>query len=134
LGWTAVPMIPGLDMLPAEMSLRPAEPPSLALAENAPKARPHEVVHLHTGDTLQLVAAPVRRTIAGREFTMLGFNGQSPGPLIQVERGAEVFVRLVNHLDAPTTIHWHGIRLDNPFHGVPDSPHPAVPPGDPSLC
>ena len=122
-------MFPGLDMLPAEMALRPAQQPYLPDYADAPPSRPHEVIRLHTGDTLQLVAGPVRRSIAGREYTMLGFNGQSPGPLIQAERGAEVMVRLVNHLDAPTTVHWHGIRLENRFDGVPDQTQPAVEPG-----
>ena len=128
--WSGVPMLPGLEMLPAEMALRPAAQPFLPLAADAPPARPHQVVHLRSGDTLELVAGPVRRFIAGREYTMLGFNGQSPGPLIQIERGAEVAVRLINHLDAPTTVHWHGIRLDNRFDGVPDKDRPAVQPGD----
>lgn len=128
--WSAVPMFPGLEMLPAEMALRPAARPFLPSTVDAPPARPHQVVHLRTGDTLELVAGPVRRFIAGREYTLLGFNGQSPGPLIQVERGAEVAVRLINHLDAPTTVHWHGIRLDNRFDGVPDHARPAVQPGD----
>jgi FtsP/CotA-like multicopper oxidase with cupredoxin domain len=128
--WSGVPMFPGLDMLPAEMALRPAAAPWLPdQTEPAPSARAHEVVRLSTGDTLELVAAPVRRTIAGRDYTMLGFNGQYPGPLIRAERGAEVFVRLVNHLARPTTVHWHGIRLENRFDGVPDLTQPAVQPG-----
>jgi FtsP/CotA-like multicopper oxidase with cupredoxin domain len=128
--WRSVPMFPGLEMLPAEMALRPAVAPFLPSTADAAPVRPQQVVHLRTGDTLELVAGPVRRFIAGREYTMLGFNGQSPGPLIQVERGAEVAVRLINHLDAPTTVHWHGIRLDSRFDGVPDRDRPAVQPGD----
>ncbi|MEO8029423.1 MAG: multicopper oxidase family protein [Gemmatimonadota bacterium] len=129
-GWTEIPMFPGLDMLPAEMALRPAQQPFLPPDTVAMPSRPHQAVRLRTGDTLELIAGPVRRTIAGRQYTMLGFNGQSPGPLIEVERGAEVFVRLVNRLSMPTTVHWHGIRLDNRFDGVPDPGHPAVQPGD----
>ncbi|MEO8636408.1 MAG: multicopper oxidase family protein [Gemmatimonadales bacterium] len=129
MGWTDIPMFPGLDMLPAEMALRPAQQAYLPAFADAPTRRPHEVVRLHSGDTLTLVAGPIRRTVAGREYTMLGFNGQSPGPLIQAERGAEVVIRLLNHLGVPTTVHWHGIRLDNQFDGVPDQQQPAVAPG-----
>jgi len=129
-GWEMVPMYPGLDMLPAEMALRPDQVPWLPAPDaSAPAARFRSVVHLRPGDTLELVAGPVRRMIAGREYTMLGFNGEYPGPLIQGEQGTEVTIRLVNHLDAPTTVHWHGIRLENRFDGVPDQTQAAVEPG-----
>ncbi|HEX5634858.1 MAG TPA: multicopper oxidase family protein [Gemmatimonadales bacterium] len=129
-GWDGVPMFPGLDMLPSEMALRPGERPWLPAADaGAPRAVPSRPVRLRTGDTLTLVAGPVRRTVAGRDYTMLGFNGQYPGPLIQAERGAEVVVRLENRLTLPTTVHWHGVRLDHRFDGVPTEAIPAVEPG-----
>ncbi len=130
-GWGMVPMFPGLDMLPAEMALRPSESPMLPAPNDlVATGRPSQVVQLKKGDTLQLVAGPILRTIAGRQYTMLGFNGQYPGPLIRAEKGSEVVIRLVNHLDMPTTVHWHGIRLENRFDGVPDQTQPAVQPGE----
>ena len=39
-------------------------------------------------------------------------------------------VTLINALDQPTSIHWHGIRLDNRFDGVPDFTQRAVAPGE----
>lgn len=130
MGWSGVPMISRLDMLPAEMALRPTEQALLPSDADAPMAQPHQVRELKSGDTLELVAGPVRRVVAGRTYTMLGYNGQSPGPLIKVSRGAEVFIRLVNRLTMPTTAHWHGIRLDQRFDGVPEAGQPAVAPGD----
>ena len=130
-GWAEAPMYPGLDMLPSEMALRPAEAPWLPAADPAaPVARPREVVQLKDGDTLDLTAGVVRRSIAGRDFNMFGFNGQYPGPLIAVTRGSTVTVRLKNQLSMPTTVHWHGVRLDNRYDGVPDARHPAVAPGE----
>jgi FtsP/CotA-like multicopper oxidase with cupredoxin domain len=130
MAWSEAPMYPGIDMLPSEMALRPAEAPWLPAADlAAPMARPREVVQLEDGDTLDLTAGVVRRSIAGREFTMFGFNGQYPGPLLAVTRGSTVTVRLRNALPVPTTVHWHGVRLDNRFDGVPDAAHPAVEPG-----
>jgi FtsP/CotA-like multicopper oxidase with cupredoxin domain len=128
--WGMAPMYPGLDMLPSEMALRPAEAAWLPAPDpSAPAARPGEVVQLEDGDTLDLTAGVVRRSIAGRDFTMFGFNGQYPGPLLAVTRGSTVTVRLHNQLPAPTTVHWHGVRLDNRFDGVPDAARPAVKPG-----
>ncbi len=49
---------------------------------------------------------------------MFGYNGEYPGPTIEAPRGAEIFVRFTNELPDSSSIHWHGIRLDNPFDGV----------------
>jgi FtsP/CotA-like multicopper oxidase with cupredoxin domain len=59
---------------------------------------------------------------------MFAFNGQHPGPLIEVDRGSRLTVVLTNRLPQPTSIHWHGIRLDNPNDGTPGLTQPAVPP------
>ncbi len=132
VAWTTVPMPPGLQMLPAEMALRPGVEPYLPRArdgETIHPARPRELVPLENGDTLRLEAGLVRRTLKGRSYTMYGFNGQYPGPLIRVPQHAEIVVEFTNRLDQPTTIHWHGVRLDNRFDGVPDLTQAPVPPG-----
>jgi suppressor of ftsI len=126
--WTTVPMPPGLTMLPAEMALRPDLTPYLP-AGDAATARPRQTVRLADGDTLHLEAGLVRRTIQGRSYTMYAFNGQYPGPLIETTRGSEVTVVFTNHLPQPTSIHWHGIRLDNANDGTPELTQPVVPPG-----
>ena len=129
--WTTVPMPPGLTMLPAEMVLRPDASPWLpsATGQPAPLVRPRELVRLGDGDTLRLEAGLVRRSLGGRSHTMFAFNGQHPGPLLEVVRGSEVTVVLANSLPESTTVHWHGIRLDNPNDGIPGMTQPAVPPG-----
>ena len=130
--WTTVPMPPNLTMLPAEMSLRPNVAPYLPRSDSAtppPEAKPHTLTRLRDGDTLRLTAGLVSRTFKGHRVTMFGFNGQYPGPLISVPQAATVVIELVNALDEPTSVHWHGIRLDNRFDGVPDFTQQAVPPG-----
>ncbi len=126
--WTMVPMPPGLTMLPAEMALRPDASPYLPLLKEGQAARPSEVIRLKSGDTLRLEAGLVRRTLLGRSYTTYAFNGQQPGPLLEVARGSEITVAFSNHLPQPTTVHWHGIRLDSRSDGVPDMTQPAVPP------
>ncbi len=119
MGWPMVPTPPGVTMLPAEMALRPGVTPYLPAADSAiALARPHEVIHAANGDTVQLRAGVVRRVINGRSYTMFGYNGEYPGPTIEAPRGAEIFVRFTNELPDSSSIHWHGIRLDNPFDGV----------------
>ena len=126
--WTTVPMPPGLTMLPAEMALRPDAKAWLPSGEASP-VRPRELIHLRNGDTLRLEAGLVRASLLGRAYTMFAFNGQHPGPLIEVSRGSEITVAYTNRLPQPSSVHWHGIRLDNPNDGTPGLTQPAVPPG-----
>ena len=126
--WSGVPMPAGLTMLPAEMALRPEVTPFLP-GGAAPDARPRETVRIRSGDTLQLEAGLVQRSLKGRTYTMYAFNGQYPGPLIEAVRGSELTVVFRNRLPHPTTVHWHGLRLDSRNDGVPDLSQPAVPPG-----
>ena len=130
LGWTMIPMPPGVPMPPIEHTMRPAvraylppDDPSL------PLARPREVRVLKDRDTLTLEAGMVRRTLAGRSYVMFGFNGQYPGPLLVVKQATHLTVVFRNRLDQPSTVHWHGIRLDNRFDGVPDLTQDPVAPG-----
>lgn len=122
------PMLPGLaharpsvtDFLPGA-GLDPAA---------LPMAGPREIVDLADGDTLALTATLVRKMVAGKTFVMYAFNGQIPGPLIRVSKGSEVHVRFTNRIDMETTVHWHGIRLDNRFDGVPGLTQEPVQPGE----
>lgn len=58
------------------------------------------------------------------------YNGRLPGPEIRVKRGERVKIRFRNALDEPTSVHWHGIRIDNAMDGVAGLTQPAVEPGD----
>ncbi len=124
---------PLVEMMPGVGDLRPAVTPytpETPRGEPAPPARPREVVTLPDGGTLDLEAALVTRTVNGRTFTMFGFNGQYPGPLIRVPQDATITVNFTNRLDLPTAVHWHGIRLDNRYDGVPGVTQEPVEPGD----
>jgi FtsP/CotA-like multicopper oxidase with cupredoxin domain len=46
-----------------------------------------------------------------------GFNGAIPGPVIRARRGDEVRVRLINGLDEPAALCWHGVRTANALDG-----------------
>ncbi|MGI9521226.1 MAG: multicopper oxidase family protein [Hyphomicrobiaceae bacterium] len=59
-----------------------------------------------------------------------GYNGQAPGPVLRVRQGEELQVRLVNQLQQPTSLHWHGIRIANAMDGVPGMTQEAVQPGE----
>lgn len=130
--WPAPPMYPGLTMLPGLMRLTPRVSPlsldTLAPA-SPPPARPGQLVRLGPGGTLDLEAGFVTRRIGGRSVTMLAFNGQHPGPLLAVQESTTIFVNFTNATPFPTAIHWHGVRLDNRFDGVPHVTQAPVAPG-----
>jgi FtsP/CotA-like multicopper oxidase with cupredoxin domain len=55
------------------------------------------------------------------------FNGQVPGPVLRAKQGEPFQVRLVNELDMPLAIHWHGVRLDNAMDGTLLTQAPVAP-------
>lgn len=59
-----------------------------------------------------------------------GYDGGVPGPVIRVAQGGRVTRRLSNELTQATTVHWHGIRIDNAMDGVPHLTQHPVAPGD----
>jgi FtsP/CotA-like multicopper oxidase with cupredoxin domain len=66
-----------------------------------------------------LVAEPVVREMApGFKANMWGYNGQSPGPTIEVVEGDRVRVFVTNKLPEHTSVHFHGQRLPNGMDGV----------------
>ncbi len=47
------------------------------------------------------------------------FNRQYPAPILRLKQHQPVRIKVINKLAEPTTIHWHGIRLNNAADGVP---------------
>src|SRR6185503_1280612 len=63
-----------------------------------------KVYHLRT-ETLRHQIAP------GLDIEAWGYNGSTPGPLIEAVVGDRVRIYVTNHLPEPTSIHWHGILV-----------------------
>ena len=77
-----------------------------------------------------LVAEPVVREMApGMKAHLWGYNGQSPGPTIEVVEGDRVRIFVTNRLPEHTSIHWHGQRLPNGMDGVSGLTQPSILPG-----
>ncbi len=64
------------------------------------------------------------------ETDVWGYDGQVPGPLLRAKVGEEIAVRLINKLDQPTSLHWHGVRIDNAMDGVVGLTQKPVMPGE----
>ena len=77
-----------------------------------------------------LVAEPVVREMAPDfKAHLWGYNGQSPGPTIEVVEGDRVRIFVTNKLPEHTSIHWHGQRLPNGMDGVAGLTQPTIAPG-----
>src|ERR1700678_3326432 len=103
-----------------------------------PNGRPYRPVATLNGWTLpwrmrngikefHLVAEPVVREVApGMKANLWGYNGQSPGPTIEVVEGDRVRIFVTNRLSEATSIHWHGQRLPNGMDGVSWLNQPSI--------
>ncbi|MBO6520595.1 MAG: multicopper oxidase family protein [Rhodospirillales bacterium] len=58
------------------------------------------------------------------------YNDLCPGPIIRIPRNREVHVRVENALAEPTSVHWHGIRIDNAMDGVTGLTQDPIAPGE----
>src|SRR5713101_4476893 len=88
-------------------------------------------VLLGSGCALATFTVRAHAETAPDGFTVLrastaGFDGAVPGPVIRARRGGEVKVHLVNGLDEPTALHWHGVRLPNAMDGGSPLTSPPV--------
>ncbi|HSV81908.1 MAG TPA: copper oxidase [Ramlibacter sp.] len=115
--------------------------PDTAAPLAPPSGRPYNPLVTLNGWTLpwrmnhgvkefHLVAEPVLRELApGMTAHLWGYNGQSPGPTIEVVEGDRVRIFVSNRLPEHTAIHWHGQRLPNGMDGVAGITQPHIPPG-----
>jgi FtsP/CotA-like multicopper oxidase with cupredoxin domain len=77
-----------------------------------------------TGFVLQQGAAPRRDSVT------------LPGPTLFLERGRPALITIVNNLEVPTSVHWHGLEIESypdgvaGWSGMPGKLLPAIQPGD----
>lgn len=95
-----------------------------------PEAKPTEEVFLKGGEVYDLEIVPVKKKIGDTWVRMLSYNGSVPGPVLRAPEGADVTIRLKNGGDLETTLHSHGLRLENLFDGVPGVTQEPIKVGD----
>jgi FtsP/CotA-like multicopper oxidase with cupredoxin domain len=94
-----------------------------------PEASRPQLLELADGDTLELRVGPVAKRLGDTTVRMLGYNGSIPGSTLKVAQGSEIGVHVENHGDLDTTVHWHGLRLENRYDGVPHETQAPIPVG-----
>ncbi|WP_144379288.1 multicopper oxidase family protein [Mesorhizobium amorphae] len=74
----------------------------------------------------------IEAKLTGTDLTrdVLTYGDAGMPPVLRMKKGAAFAARLVNGIDEPTTIHWHGIRVPNKMDGVPFLVQPYVYTGD----
>lgn len=77
-----------------------------------------------TADVFQWEVEP------GKTVEAWGYNGQIPGPLLQVYSGDKVRITVTNNLKESTSIHLHGLDIPNSEDGVPDVTQPQIKAGE----
>jgi FtsP/CotA-like multicopper oxidase with cupredoxin domain len=77
-----------------------------------------------------LVAGAVQHEFApGLAAFAWGYNGTTPGPLIEGVVGDRIRIYVTNRLPEATTVHWHGLVLPNGMDGVAGLTQKSIPPG-----
>ena len=111
------------DTIEATEDLFPTDPSGL------PEVTRPALLELADGDVLDLSIGPVANRLEDAAVRMLAYNGSIPGPTLRVRQGSEVVVNVTNQGDLETTVHWHGLRLENKYDGVPHETQAPVPVG-----
>lgn len=79
-----------------------------------------------------LTARPARMQLVPGDYPeteIWGYDGRVPGPVIRAAQGGRVSLRFVNDLPQGSSVHWHGLRIDNAMDGVSGLTQEAVPGG-----
>ncbi len=77
-----------------------------------------------------LVAEPVQHEIApGLRIEAWGYNGRTPGPVIEAVEGDRLRIYVTNKLPEATSVHWHGLILPCGMDGVSGLTQRPIPPG-----
>ena len=87
------------------------------------------MLKLADGEVLDLRPAPVVKRLGEATVRMLAYNRSIPGPTVRVRQGSEIVVQVTNGADMDTTVHWHGLRLENKYDGVPHETQLPIPVG-----
>lgn len=114
---------------------RPAQPPGQARRDYTPVVTPNgstlEYKLVDGVKVFHLVAeeVPGVEMVPGMRLNLWGYNGQSPGPTLEVVQGDRVRIYVTNRLPESTTIHWHGVVLPHGMDGVGGLTQPPIEPG-----
>ncbi len=101
------------------------------LEQEFKQAYPEQIIANGEVKKLELVAAETQWGVfPPYQTNVWAYNGQVPAPVIRIQLGDTLELKLTNRLPQPTTIHWHGIRVPNAMDGVPGVTQPKIAVGE----
>ncbi|NNE65032.1 MAG: copper resistance system multicopper oxidase, partial [Pyrinomonadaceae bacterium] len=83
-----------------------------------------------SGSEIDLSIGETPFNIGERTGTAVTVNGTIPAPLIRLQEGQDVTLRVRNRLNMDSSIHWHGILLPFEMDGVPGVSFAGIKPGE----
>jgi FtsP/CotA-like multicopper oxidase with cupredoxin domain len=93
----------------------------------------HNISTLPRTVEVNLTAEPAKISLRpGVTTDVFAYNGQIPGPTLDIREGDHVIIHFTNKLSEPTTVHWHGLHIPaiadgSPFHPIgPGQKHDYV--------
>lgn len=105
-------------------------------ATSATAAPPPRPIERRVRLVVEAAAAAPRIQVTQEENGAVTAPASSPGAPLVLTRGVPAEITVVNRMDAPTAMHWHGIELESYYDGVPgwsgtsERPSPMIAPGD----
>jgi FtsP/CotA-like multicopper oxidase with cupredoxin domain len=104
------------------------EPVPVEVPDGAPKL-PWKMVD--GAKEFHLIAEPVKcEVLPDVWIDAWGYNGSTPGPMIEAVEGDKVRIIVHNKLPEPTIMHWHGIDVPNAMDGVEGLLQDPIKPGE----
>ena len=82
-----------------------------------------------SGNTIDLTIAETPFRVDDKAGRAVTINGTVPGPLIRLQEGEEVTLRVTNQLKETSSIHWHGLLVPPEMDGVPGVSFAGIQPG-----
>lgn len=79
-----------------------------------------------------LRASVLNHSLQGLTLTqgMMSFASDGPSPVLRLQQNKPFIANVINDLDEPTTVHWHGLRINNNQDGVPYLTQLPIMPGE----
>ncbi|WP_343614951.1 copper resistance system multicopper oxidase [Novosphingobium sp.] len=81
-----------------------------------------------SGEAITLRIGKGHVTIGGKPAKAITINGTVPGPMLRLKEGQMLRLTVINELDEPSSLHWHGLVLPFQMDGVPGVSFPGIPP------
>ena len=96
-------------------------------------AQTNEVTNVQSvelsGTIIDLTIAEIPFRVDNKAGRAVTINGMVPGPLIRLQEGEQVTLRVTNRLKEPSSIHWHGLLVPAEMDGVPGVTFAGILPG-----